>query len=92
MYLPRVEMPNGTEVVACASVVDGGGSLALAASACPSSPSSSPSFTASAVICRAACASSTRIQVRTRRKVITHNPPVERAVPPVGSVWFGPAP
>jgi hypothetical protein len=40
----------------------------------------------------AACASSMRIQVRVRKKVKTERPPKERAVPPVGSVWFGPAP
>mmetsp|Transcript_15740 Transcript_15740/g.48947 ORF Transcript_15740/g.48947 Transcript_15740/m.48947 type:complete len:300 (-) Transcript_15740:1103-2002(-) len=63
-----------------------------AATAWPCSPS----------IFASACASRTRsaavfrfesdIHVRTRRKVNTERPPVERAVPPVGSVWLGPAP
>ena len=65
---------------------------ARAAAAWPKRPSISPRRTQSCTISLAATWSSTRIHVRTRRKVKTERPPVERAVPPVGSVWFGPAP
>mmetsp|Transcript_17204 Transcript_17204/g.29307 ORF Transcript_17204/g.29307 Transcript_17204/m.29307 type:complete len:325 (-) Transcript_17204:382-1356(-) len=68
------------------------GRRARAAAAWPARPSRSPRCAASSTMPCAIGRSSTRIQVRTRRKVITESPPIERAVPPVGSVWLGPAP
>ncbi len=38
------------------------------------------------------CLSVMLSQVRTRMNVLTLRPPKERAVPPVGRVWLGPAP
>ncbi len=75
------------------SIGDAGiGRRTRAAATWPWRPSIVPSVTASAVIGAASTQSSTRIHVRTRRNVNTLRPPYDRAVPPVGSVWFGPAP
>lgn len=65
-----------------------------AAAAWPCSPSISPSATASETMTCAASVltSSIRSHVRQRKKVKTESPLEQRAVPPVGSVWFGPAP
>ena len=50
------------------------------------------SMTASLTAVCDADVSSTRIHVRMRRNEKTERPPAYRAVPPVGSVWFGPMP
>mmetsp|Transcript_23672 Transcript_23672/g.79526 ORF Transcript_23672/g.79526 Transcript_23672/m.79526 type:complete len:295 (-) Transcript_23672:346-1230(-) len=63
-----------------------------AALAWPSSPSSLARRCASRTRPSAVVAWVRWSQVRTRRKVKTLRPPVDRAVPPVGRVWLGPAP
>mmetsp|Transcript_25810 Transcript_25810/g.65482 ORF Transcript_25810/g.65482 Transcript_25810/m.65482 type:complete len:336 (-) Transcript_25810:1110-2117(-) len=84
---PSAEAKPSTRMRASSS-----SSRCVAAAACPCSPSilasSCASRTRSAAVLRLLRCS----HVRMRRNVKTLSPPVERAVPPVGSVWFGPAP
>ncbi len=58
--------------------------------ACACNPSASASATAAGPT-RASAAASAATQVVRLRKSNTESPEAKRAVPPVGSTWFGPA-
>ena len=66
--------------------------LILAARACPASPSASPKNPlAFAEASAPALPSTVRNVVTVFKNTRTLNPPVKRALPDVGNVWFSPA-
>jgi len=81
---------TGVELADLVAGATGGSRRRRAEAAWPWRPSSSARDTTSFTMVSPERAPES-IQVRTLRKVSTDSPPVDLAVPPVGSVWLGPA-